>query len=172
MIIFDLSCQAGGHRFEGWFGSSDDFARQQERGLLNCPQCGSSDVAKAPMAPNLARKGNQIAQLPAASPPASPSSLPAPTMQEAAQQPMATGAMPPEALKMMQALHALQTAALSKSRWVGDSFAEDARAMHYGEREVEAIHGEATAAEAKELWEEGIEVAPLPFPVAKPGEAN
>ena len=40
MIVFDLSCDQG-HRFEGWFGSSGDFADQRERGLLSCPQCGS-----------------------------------------------------------------------------------------------------------------------------------
>ena len=34
------------------------------------------------------------------------------------------------------------------------------------------IHGQATAEEAKALREEGIDVAPLPFPVAPPGEAN
>jgi hypothetical protein len=44
--------------------------------------------------------------------------------------------------------------------------------MHYGEAEPQAIHGQATVKEAMELLEEGIEVAPLPFPVAPPGEAN
>jgi len=164
MIIFDLECRTGGHRFEGWFGSSDQFAQQQLKGLLICPECGSGDIGKAPMAPNVARKGNQL--------PAQVSSPPVSTSAESTPQVMAKGAMPPEALKMMQALHAMQGEALRNSRWVGESFAEDARAIHYGEREAEPIHGEATLAEARELLEEGIEVAPLPFPVAKPGEAN
>ena len=51
MIVFDLQCQTLGHRFEGWFASSEDFAAQQVRGLVSCPQCGSGDVIKAPMAP-------------------------------------------------------------------------------------------------------------------------
>lgn len=155
MIVFDLECRANGHRFEGWFGSSEDFAAQQERGLVSCPQCGSADVAKAPMAPNVGRKGNQLAPV-----------------QAPAQQPMSKGAMPPEAIRMMQALAAMQAEALKSSRWVGDRFAEESRAMHYGEREVETIHGQATLEEAKALYEEGIEVAPLPFPVAPPGETN
>ena len=54
MIVFDLSCDAG-HRFEGWFGSSEDYAGQQRRGLVSCPRCGSADVDKAPMAPAVAR---------------------------------------------------------------------------------------------------------------------
>ena len=59
MIVYDLECRSEGHRFEGWFKSSEDFARQQERGLVACPFCGSGDVAKAPQAARLARKGNQ-----------------------------------------------------------------------------------------------------------------
>ena len=164
MIVFDLQCRPAGHRFEGWFGSSEDYASQQERRLVACPECTSSDVIKAPMAPNVERKGNQIS-VPASAASASETPAPMPV-------PMAKGALPPEAIKMMQALAIMQAKALEKSRWVGDSFAEATREMHYGEREVEPIHGEATIKEARDLIEEGIEVAPLPFPVAPPGEAN
>lgn len=165
MIVFDLECRTGGHRFEGWFGSSEDFAAQQARGYVACPECGSADVIKAPMAPNLARKGNQLPSAPAAA-----STAPAAVPPAAA--PMARGAMPPEAAEMMRALAAMQAEALKQSRWVGDSFAEQSRAMHYGEQDAEAIHGQATLEEARALHEEGIEVAPLLFPVASPGEAN
>ena len=158
MIVFDLECRNGGHRFEGWFGSSDDFAGQQERGLLTCPECGSADVVKAVMAPNCGRKGNQ----------GGGETLPARPQAQA----VAKGALPPEAVQMMQKLATMQAEALKQSRWVGDKFADDARAMHYGERDVESIHGEATIEEARDLLEEGIEVAPLPFPVAPPGKAN
>jgi hypothetical protein len=44
--------------------------------------------------------------------------------------------------------------------------------MHYGERDTETIHGQATLAEARELAEEGIAVVPLPFPVVPPEQAN
>ena len=57
MIVFDLSCHEG-HRFEGWFASSTDYAEQQARGLLACPSCGSAEVSKAPMAPAVPAKGN------------------------------------------------------------------------------------------------------------------
>lgn len=157
MIVFDLECRSGGHRFEGWFGSSDDFARQQERGLVSCPHCGAGDVIKAPMAPNLGRKSNQVS---------------IPVAPQAAPQPMQGGKLPPEAVKMMKAMAAMQAEALKDSRWVGDSFAEQSRAMHYGERDTETIHGQATLSEAKELLEEGIAIAPLPFPVAPPEETN
>ncbi|MDE2564071.1 MAG: DUF1178 family protein [Sphingomonadales bacterium] len=164
MIVFDLECRAGGHRFEGWFGSSDDFARQQERGLVTCPTCGSADVVKAVMAPNVGRKGNQ---LPAAAPTRKEEPAPA-----AGPAPVAGGAIPAPVAEALRQIAALQAEALKSSKWVGGKFAEDARAMHYGEKDVEAIHGQATPAEARELMEEGIEVAPILFPLAPPGEAN
>jgi hypothetical protein len=167
MIVFDLECREGGHRFECWFRSSDDFGRQQTDGLLCCPECGSSEVIKAPMAPAVGRKGNQQSE---AAPSVPAPSLPAPI--EPQRLTMSKGKLPPEAMQMMRALARMQSEALKQSRWVGEDFADSARAMHYGEREVESIHGEATLEEAQELLEEGIEVAPLPFPVAPPADAN
>ena len=46
--------------------------------------------------------------------------------------------------------------------YVGPQFPEEARKIHYGETEARHIYGESTLQEAKELIEEGIEVAPLP----------
>lgn len=156
MIVFDLECRSGGHRFEGWFGSSDEFARQKEHGLVSCPDCGSVDVGKAVMAPNVGKKGNQggsgLTMIPGAVSNGSP--------------------LPPEAVKMREKLSKMQTEALKESKWVGEKFADDARAMHYGERDLENIHGQATIEEAMELSEEGIAVAPLPFPVTPPEKAN
>lgn len=155
MIVFDLSC-AEGHRFEGWFGSSGDFAEQQRQGLVACPHCGSGEVVKAPMAPAVPKKGNQQA-----SGPSDESSVP-----------MSTGKTPPELTKALKQLAEAQKKALKDSTWVGDRFAEQSRAMHYGERETAAIHGQASMDEAKALLDEGVPVAPLPFPVAPPDELN
>ena len=155
MIVYELACRPSGHSFEGWFGSSSDFDAQQERGLVACPECGSCDIDKAPMAPNLARKGNQLS---------------APIKSETA--PVAGGRLPPQAVATMQAMAAMQAEALKQSRWVGGEFAEVSREIHYGEREAETIHGQATAEQARDLVEEGITIAPLPFPVAPPDEAN
>jgi len=46
--------------------------------------------------------------------------------------------------------------------YVGKTFPEEARRIHYGESEERHIYGEATLQEAKELIEEGVDVAPLP----------
>ncbi len=57
MIVFDLQCRDGGETFEAWFRSSADYDEQLERGLVECPVCQSRNVAKAPMAPSVPRKG-------------------------------------------------------------------------------------------------------------------
>jgi hypothetical protein len=49
---------------------------------------------------------------------------------------------------------------------VGDRFANQARAMHYGDAEPRSIRGQATQQEAVELIEEGIDVMALPMPAA------
>ena len=70
MIVFDLCCAAGDHRFEAWFASSDSFVDQQARRLIACPVCGDSDVRKAVMAPRVGVKSNQqiVSKPPAAEP--------------------------------------------------------------------------------------------------------
>ena len=150
MIVFDLACGEG-HRFEGWFGSSEDFAAQQARGLVACPECGSAEVEKAPMAPAVPRKGNRATE---------------------AKRQVSGSKLPPEASEALGKLAKMQAEALKSSTWVGDKFADRSRAMHYGERDAEAIHGQASADEARALIDEGITVAPLLFPVAPPDELN
>lgn len=164
MIVFDLSCHDG-HRFEGWFGSSADYEDQRARGLLACPSCGSGEVSKAPMAPAVPAKGNSRQEVLAAVAPAqAPNQVP--------NQVMANAPMPPQMQKALAALARAQAEALKHSTWVGDKFAEETRKMHYGERDEAPIHGQASLAEAKALIEEGVPVAPLPFPVAPPEKLN
>lgn len=170
MIVFDLECRTSGHRFEGWFGSSQDFVRQQEQGLVACPQCGSAEVIKAPMAPHLARKGNQKAEA-AALPAVAQSEPPAPVAVAAPAAPVPVP-MPPQVKAALVQLAQLQAEALKQSRWVGKSFAQDVRAMHYGDKEAELIHGQASPKEAMDLLDEGIDVAPVLFPTAPPDEIN
>ncbi len=154
MIVFDLSCD-NGHRFEGWFGSSDDYTGQRVRGLVSCPQCGSAAVDTAPMAPAVPRKGNRQ-----------------PVGPDTVKQPMTRGPIPPEVAEALGKLAEAQARALEKSKWVGDAFAEQTRAMHYGERDAETIHGQASPEEAQALFDEGIPVSALPFPIAPPDELN
>lgn len=134
MIVYDLQCADSGDVFEAWFRSGADYEEQAERGLVECPVCQSTRVAKAPMAPRVPAKS-------------SGSSL-------------------------VAAIAEMQAAILKDSEWVGDRFADEARAMHLGETDARPVHGNATAAEAKSLIDEGIPVAPLPLPVVPPTQVN
>jgi hypothetical protein len=143
MIIFDLKCGPQGHVFEAWFASSAAFEEQQARGLVACPLCGSADVAKAPMAPAVGPRFE------------------------------ATSATSSAAAKAaLAAAAAVQKALLAGSESVGDRFADEARAIHLGEADARSIHGSATRDEARGLIEDGVPIAPLPFPVVPPGEEN
>ncbi|RZV37610.1 MAG: DUF1178 family protein, partial [Acidimicrobiales bacterium] len=49
---------------------------------------------------------------------------------------------------------------------VGTDFAEEARAIHYGEKPERGIYGSATPDQAKDLIDEGVKVVPLPDGIA------
>jgi hypothetical protein len=159
MIIFDLRCAAGGHVFEAWFGSSKDYEDQLGRGLISCPLCGSAEIGKAVMAPAVGAKGNRGGS---------------------ANESVGGGQSPPELFsgdpetvkQMLAAVATIQRKMLEGSESVGDRFADEARAIHLGETDKRPIHGRASRADAESLIEDGIPVAPLPFPVVEPGEEN
>lgn len=69
-------------------------------------------------------------------------------------------------------LAAMQAELLKESRWVGEEFADTARAIHGGEMPPEQVHGSATLEQAKLLIDDGIPVAPLPLPIAPPNQVN
>jgi hypothetical protein len=164
MIIFDLICADGEHRFEGWFGSSKDYAEQQDSGLLDCPVCGSKNISKAAMAPNLGRKSNQK---PVAAKPSDGPSDPQVT------KPVSnTVAVPAEYQEMIGKLVKAQEKMLANSEWVGDKFADRARDIHYGDADEKPIHGTASQEEVADLAEEGIAALPLPLPVLPPKSKN
>ncbi|QMW23828.1 DUF1178 family protein [Sandaracinobacteroides saxicola] len=146
MIVFDLKCGQA-HVFEAWFGSSDDYAAQQARGLVSCPICGDARIEKALMAPAVAAKGNRLASCDNA------------------------------ASKARLAELARQQARIEADfTWVGRDFARQARDLHEAPANdappaeavpkpppPKGIYGEATLSEARALVADGVPIAPLPF---------
>lgn len=169
MIVFDLRCTGAGHIFEGWFASGEDYERQKAGGLLSCPVCGEGSVEKAVMAPAVGAKSNQKGAV----------ALPA-SMREGNEGDsgagrtvaMHSGMDSGKIARLMQVLARAEAEALAESEWVGRRFADQARAMHYGEEDHRAIHGEVDVREARDLIEEGVEVSPLLFPVVPPEAQN
>lgn len=137
MKIFDLLC-VGGHRFEGWFASAEDYAGQKKRGLVACPTCGSQGVDRVPSA---TRFNTGAAQ-------------PAPR-EPAGQDPFA----------IAQKLYSrMLDELLTKSEDVGSGFPAEARRIHYQEAPARSIRGQASQEEHDALVDEGIPVARLPIP--------
>jgi hypothetical protein len=136
MKVFNLSCD-NEHPFEGWFASADDFDRQQEARLVECPVCGSHAVRKLLSAPRI-NKGA----------PAPQGKQPVAMPNDAAMQAML--------LQMARHIHA-------NSEDVGERFPEEARRIHYQEAPKRSIRGLASPEDAAGLADEGIEVMPVPF---------
>lgn len=61
------------------------------------------------------------------------------------------------------ALRDLRRKVQDNSEYVGDRFADEARAIHLGDAPERSIYGETSREEARKLVEDGVPVAPLPF---------
>ena len=175
MIKYSLSCKKG-HEFESWFSNSDAFDGQVRAGLVECPFCGSTKVEKALMAPSvstsrkkeaqaLARRQSamQRAVVDAASAPDA-----ARTGAGAGSAPAAPAGSAPLALldedqrKLRESIRELHAKVTENTVDVGDQFASEARKIHDGDAPERAIRGQASLKQAKELWDDGIAVLPLP----------
>lgn len=134
MIKYDLICRQA-HEFEGWFSSSSDYETQRKKRLVQCPHCGTAKVEKAIMAPNVSTSRRKEAIV----------------------------SKRKEAMAVMnKAAQKIRKEIEDKCDYVGDKFADEARAIHYGEKETRSIYGQATVEEATDLQDEGVSIAPLP----------
>jgi len=143
MIIFELSCGRG-HRFEGWFASGEEFARQQRCSLVSCPVCDDAHIERLPSARVSVPKG--VARDNA--PPAQPT-------EERDDTGNAAIGLPAEAIAKLREI-------VRNTENVGRRFPEEARRIHYQETPARAIRGQASRDEARALTEEGIDFASLP----------
>ena len=144
MIKYALVCDQA-HGFEGWFSTSADYDDQHERGMVECPVCGSHEVSKQIMAPAIAGTKAQTGGV---------------------------EATPEMRGMMMEVMSRVRAHVEENFDYMGDSFASEARAIHDGKSEQRGIYGEATPQEVKSLVEDGVPVAPLPPPPVKKTEVN
>jgi hypothetical protein len=59
MIAYDLKC-GGGHQFEAWFKSYQNFDRQRKGCLIQCPICNSAEI-EIVFRPQAIRKNSPLA---------------------------------------------------------------------------------------------------------------
>ncbi len=121
------------HVFEAWFRDSASCQAQTKAGKVSCPVCDETRVEKAPMAPNVS------------------------VQKESTGKEMAARAAALEVLgEMRQQVE-------QNCDYVGSEFAEEARKIHHGEVDQRNIYGEATAEEASDLREEGVDFNQIPW---------
>lgn len=61
MIRYALRCREG-HAFESWFQSAQAYDALTKAGHLTCVECGSADVSKALMTPQVVAKAAVVAK--------------------------------------------------------------------------------------------------------------
>ena len=136
MIVFDLKCVCG-HGFEAWFRDSAGFESQCKSGEIDCPLCGSVEISKALMAPNISVRNSGRNE----------------------------GDKAGVAEAVAKTLTKLRHHVEDNCDYVGHKFAEEARKIHYGETKPRGIYGQATKRESDELREEGVDFTEIPaFP--------
>ena len=172
MIKYQLICDLS-HEFEGWFQTSAAFDAQKQSELITCPVCGSADVRRALMTPNLAspkrRRGpsaDNISNTNASitgihGAPSSPfDRTNSPGSRDVASGASTNGAEIGEAVAQ---LRQLQRRIKAEYRDVGTEFAAEARKIHYGETAPENIYGRSSDEEREAFADEGIDVVAMPW---------
>lgn len=135
MILYRLICGEG-HEFESWFKDSASFDAQAEQGAVTCPVCGSSHVAKAIMAPHVARGASDTERTPAL--------------------------LDERHATLRAMIREWRETIAAATEDVGDAFPTEARLMQDDKASLRAIRGRASFEEAKALLEEGIDILPIP----------
>ena len=120
------------HSFEAWFSDSLNFEKQNKKKLISCPSCSSLEITKNIMAPNISFKEKN------------------------------SNKINQKKDKVEMVLNKVRKHVENNFDYVGDKFADEARSMHYGEKEEREIYGETTIEDAVELIEEGVNVQPMP----------
>ena len=120
------------HNFDAWFSDSSNFDEQNKKNLIFCPKCNSTKIEKNIMAPNIGSKKQSY-----------------------------TNALKTEK-NYEKIIKNVRKHVEKNFEYVGNKFADEARAIHYGEKEEREIYGETSVEEAVDLIEEGINVSPIP----------
>jgi hypothetical protein len=163
MIHYSLVCDAA-HEFDGWFRDSATFDAQASSGVVVCPHCHSTNIAKAVMAPHVARN-----LFPSASVEEKRQPSCARRQDESHEESQPVALLDERHAQLRAMIRELHETLKAATEDVGERFPSEARKIQDGDAEPRPIRGRASLAEAKSLLEDGIEI--LPFP-GLPGEGN
>ena len=138
MIKYNLECSCG-ETFESWFQNSNEYEKLLKKNLINCYVCGrSKTVKKSILATSVATSKTSVAE------------------KDVEQK--------KEFFKNVKSkIKELNDYVAKNAEFVGDKFVSEVRSIHYDKKKKRNIYGNATLEETKELQEEGIDVATIPW---------
>tara|TARA_B100001113_G_C20940633_1_gene548568 strand:- start:36 stop:464 length:429 start_codon:yes stop_codon:yes gene_type:complete len=136
MIKYKLFCENCDSKFDSWFASSSEYERLKKKKLLTCHMCNSTKVEKTIMAPQLINSKSKLDKK----------------------------INLEKFNKVKKTIISYQKFIKENFKYVGDSFAYEARSIHYNEKKKsKGIYGSASKKDLKELKEEGIETQIIPW---------
>ena len=121
------------YAFDSWFNNSSEFERLRKKKLILCIQCHSYNVKKSIMAPNISNLKKNNND--------------DYTFQK----------------NIKKKIVEYQKFIKENCKYVGENFAQEARNIHYGDKETKGIYGKGTSKEIEDLREEGIETFTVPW---------
>ena len=134
MIKYLLKCK-NKHEFESWFSESKEYEKLKKKNLIECIFCGSKDVGKTIMSPNVVVT-NRIAERKFNS---------------------------KEFNKIKKNLIKIQKFVEKNFEFVGNKLPSKVREIYYDNKKIKNIYGTATLDERLELEEEGINLTSIPW---------
>ena len=135
MIKYRLLCNSCANDFDSWFATSKEYEKLKKLKLFNCPMCNSNNIEKSLMAPSIINKKNHK-----------------------------NDSNSKKYIEIKNKLKEYKKFIKNNFEYVGDSFAYEARSIHYkNKRKEKGIYGKASIDEVKELLEEGIETEVIPW---------
>jgi len=135
MIKYQLNCKNCKNVFDSWFSSSKEFEKLKKMNLVNCSKCNSLKIEKSIMSPRISSNLKNIKQK--------------------------------EIQKLIEVkskIKEFQNYIKKNFEYVGKDFTYEARSIHYSNKKSKkGIYGSASQKDIKELKEEGIETALIPW---------
>jgi len=135
MIKYQLKCKKCKNIFDSWFSSSKEFEKLKKLKLINCESCKSLQIEKSIMSPRISSKliKNDEANL-------------------------------SKIREVKTKIKDFQRFIKKNFDYVGENFSYEARSIHYGKKKYKkGIYGKASVEEIRDLNNEGIETAQIPW---------
>ena len=136
MIKYKLICKDCEMTFDSWFSSSKEYEKLKKKKFLNCYTCNSLNIEKTLMSPNILTLNNNF-----------------------------KNNKEIQKYKETKKLISKYQQFIKKNfNYVGENFAYEARSLYYKDKKSKkGIYGMATKKDIKELKEEGIKTAIIPW---------